>query len=184
MKKDDIRRQVRARKAMLADEERYAAASRVFNRLSEMAAFMMADNILMYHALPDELPTRAFLDTFGGTKNFYLPRVNGLDLEILPYDRTRMHLGAFQIEEPDGDNTVSVDEMDLIVVPGVAFDRNGSRVGRGKGYYDRLLSRSHALTVGVCYGFQLYDDIETEEHDIPIHFVIADGHPTVRGRKK
>ncbi len=184
MKKDDIRRQVRARKAMLADEERYAAASRVFNRLSEMAAFMMADNILMYHALPDELPTRAFLDAFGGTKNFYLPRVNGLDLEILPYDRTRMHLGAFQIEEPDGDSTVSVDEMDLIVVPGVAFDRNGSRVGRGKGYYDRLLSRSHALTVGVCYGFQLYDDIETEDHDIPIHFVIADGHPTVRGRKK
>lgn len=184
MKKDEIRRQVRARKAMMAENERLEAAERVFDRLRRMAAFMMAENIMFYHALPDELPTRAFLDTFGNTKRFFLPRVNGLDLEILPYDRTRMHLGAFHIEEPDGDDTVSVDQIDLIVVPGVAFDRSGSRVGRGKGYYDRLLSRSRATTVGVCFDFQLYDSFETEEHDIPVHFVIADGQPTIRGRKR
>ena len=57
------------------------------------------------------------------------------EIEILPYDRSRLHLGAFRIEEPDGDDTVDISDIDLIIVPGVAYDRHGNRVGRGKGYY-------------------------------------------------
>ena len=182
--KHRIRLEVAARKAMLSAEERLDAARRVFDQLRSMAAFVMAERVLLYHSLPDELSTREFLAEAPGGKQYYLPRVNGLDLEILPYDRTRMHLGAFRIEEPDGCDTVSVDDIDLIVVPAVAFDRQGNRVGRGKGYYDRLLSHArHAITVGVGYGFQLYDSFEAEEHDIPLHFIIADGTTPFRGRR-
>lgn len=184
MKKDDIRRLVRARKTMLDEAERQAAADRVFRRVSDMVAFMMAENVLMYHSLPDELPTHRFLEEFSTKKHFFLPRVNGIDLEILPYERTRMHLGAFHIEEPDGDDTVDIDKIDLVIVPAVAYDRSGNRVGRGKGYYDRLLSKSRAVTIGVCYDFQLFDCFETEEHDIPVHFVVADGCAQVRGHRK
>ncbi len=183
--KDDIRRRVRACKSVLTDSERAAAAARVFERVRSMAAFMMARNVLMYHSLPDELSTREFIDSFAGDpgKQFFLPRVNGLDLEILPYERTRMHLGAFRIEEPDGDDTVDISQIDLVIVPAVAYDRHGNRVGRGKGYYDRLLAKSSAVTVGVCYDFQLFDEIDCEEHDVPVHFVVADGHRLVRGRR-
>lgn len=186
MKKEDIRRMVRARKAMLNDEERMAAAGRVFDTLSHMAAFTMAERVLIYHSLPDELSTLDFIDRWEGRKTFYLPRVNGLDLDILPYDRTRTHLGAFRIEEPDGEDTTDVDDIDLIIVPGVAFDRRGNRVGRGKGFYDRLLSRAKALTIGVGYDFQLIDDegIDAEEHDVPLHFIVADGHGVIRIRRR
>lgn len=179
MNKDDIRRYVRARKTMLDEEERHKAASRVFERLRRMAAFTMAEKILLYHSLPDELSTREFIDSWSGHKQFFLPRVNGVNLEILPYDRSRMHLGAFRIEEPDGDDTVDISQIDLIVVPAVAYDRSGNRVGRGKGYYDRLLRRSRATTIGVCYDFQLVDEIEIDSHDIPVDIVIADGHDTI-----
>jgi len=173
MDKGEIRRRVKNRKALLTDMEREEAARSVFDRLERLAAFVMADNVLMYNSLPDELSTRGFLERWSGRKRFFLPRVNGVDLDVLPYDRTRMHLGAFRIEEPDGDEIVDLDTIDIAVVPAVAFDRNGNRVGRGKGYYDRLLSRMKAVTIGVGYDFQIVDAIETEPHDCPVNVVIT-----------
>jgi len=114
MNKDEIRRRVRASKAVLGESEKLAAAERVFSTVAGMAAFVMARNVLLYHSLPDELSTRAFIENMADCgKRFFLPRVNGLDLEILPYDKSRMHLGAFCIEEPDGDDTVDISQIDL-----------------------------------------------------------------------
>lgn len=185
MTKEEIRRQVRARKLMLSDDARIAAARRVFDIVRASAAYKMAANILLYSSLPDELSTREFIDELSlSGKNVFLPRVNGPDLDILPYNRSRMHLGAFRIEEPDGDDITDIQAIDLIIVPAVAYDRQGNRIGRGKGYYDRLLRTAKALTIGVCYDFQLFDSFEPEEHDIPVHFVIADGVGMIRtGRK-
>lgn len=182
MKKDEIRRMIRARKALLSDQEREEASRRVFDTLQQMAAFTMARRILLYHSLPDELSTLEFIDRWHERKEFFLPRVNGLNLEILPYNRSRLHLGAFRIEEPDGDDTVDIDQIDLVVVPAVAFDRSGNRVGRGKGYYDRLLQSARALTVGVGYDFQLVDAIDAEPHDVAVDFVVTDRNGIVRGR--
>lgn len=174
MKKEDIRRRVKAQKAMLDQGERLAAAQAVFAALEQTAAFMMADHILMYHSLADELSTRDFLERWGTRKHFYLPRVNGVNLDILPYDRSRMALGAFHIEEPTGNDTADAARMELIVVPAVAYDRRGNRVGRGKGYYDRLLKETRALKIGVAYDFQVVGDIDTDEHDVPVDIVITD----------
>ncbi|MDE6497451.1 MAG: 5-formyltetrahydrofolate cyclo-ligase [Muribaculaceae bacterium] len=174
MNKEDIRMRIRARKTLMNDSERQHAADDVFALLEKLAAFVMADKVLMYNSLPDELSTRSFLDKWHGLKRIYLPRVNGVDLDILPYDRTRTHLGAFRIEEPDGDDVTDVSEIDLIVVPAIAYDASGRRVGRGKGYYDRLLATAHAVKVGVAFDFQLLDDdIESEEHDINVDYVIT-----------
>ena len=180
MNKDDIRRLVRARKQMLDEAERLAAAQRVFDTVRSMAAYMVAHKVLLYHSLPDELSTHLFFENSPEDKTYYPPRVNGIDLEILPYERSRMHLGAFRIEEPDGDDTVAINDIDLVIVPAVAYDRHGNRVGRGKGYYDRLLSRSRATTIGICYDFQLVDDLEPDEFDIPVDYVVADRHRIYR----
>ena len=173
MNKAEIRQRVKNLKALLADADRQQAADAVFTQLEKMAAFVMADRILMYNSLPDELSTRDFIDKWAARKHFFLPRVNGVDLDVLPYDRTRMHLGAFRIEEPDGDDVVDVDSLDLIVVPAVAYDSKGNRVGRGKGYYDRLLPRAHAVTIGVAYDFQLFASVDVEPHDCPVDIVIT-----------
>lgn len=174
MDKHTIRLKMKARKALLSDEERLAAARDAFEILEQTAAFMVSDHILMYHSLPDELSTHEFIDRWAGRKRFYLPRVNGVNLEILPFERSRMHLGAFNIEEPDGDSLTDISQIDMVVVPAVAYDRSGNRVGRGKGYYDRLLEGVKALTVGLAYDFQLVDQIDSEAHDVRVDFIVTD----------
>ena len=134
----------------------------------------MADKILMYHSLPDELSTIDFIDKWHTRKHFFLPRVNGVNLDVLPYDRTRLQYGAFHIEEPTGDDIEDIDNIELIIVPGIAYDNRGNRVGRGKGYYDRLLSRTKATKIGIGYDFQLVDEIDSEPHDITMDIVITD----------
>lgn len=174
MEKEIIRYQIKARKCLLSGEEKARAAADVFLQLERTAAFLLAENILIYHSLPDELSTIDFIDKWHTRKHFFLPRVNGVNLDILPYDKSRLHLGSFHIEEPEGDDVVDIRAIDLIIVPGIAFDRRGNRVGRGKGYYDRLLALSRATKIGVGYDFQLVDDIDTDDHDIALDIVITD----------
>ena len=106
------------------------AAEAVFNQLEKTAAFIMAKRILMYHSLPDEVSTHAFLRKWASEKSFFLPRVNGVDLDILPYEQTRLELGSFQIEEPTGNDLVDPSTIELIITPAVAYDRKGNRLGR------------------------------------------------------
>lgn len=173
MNKSEIRIRIRARKNLLDDSEKTTAADAVFALLERTAAFMMSENILLYHSLPDELSTVSFIDKWHNSKKFFLPRVNGVNLEILPYEKSRLHLGAFNIEEPDGDDVRDISAIDMVVVPAVAYDRRGNRVGRGKGYYDRLLRDTSAIKVGVAYDFQLVDDIDADDHDVPVDYVIT-----------
>ncbi len=176
MEKSNIRRKIKALRTMLSDEDKNSAAEEVFEQLEKTAAFLLADKILMYHSLPDELQTIAFLKKWGSRKKFFLPRVNGVNLDILPYDQTRLELGSFQIEEPTGDDLTDPSEIELIIVPAVAFDRNGNRLGRGKGFYDRLLQTTSATKIGVGYDFQLIEEIPAEPHDIPMDMVITQKH--------
>lgn len=173
MEKIEIRKRIKDLKSMMLENEKFKAAEEVFARFEQTAAFLMANHILIYHSLPDELSTRRFLSKWNGKKHFYLPRVNGVNLDILPYDESRIELGAFHIEEPTGNNLVNPDEIELVVVPGVAYDRAGNRLGRGKGFYDRLLQSTKATKVGVCYEFQLVDEIPTEPHDVKMDMIIS-----------
>lgn len=185
MNKDDIRRRVRARKQLLNDAEMFSAAECVFRRVEQLAAFMVSQKILMYNSLPDELSTRAFLDKWHTSKRFFLPRVNGVNLDILPYERTSLRLGAFHIEEPTGDDVADPSEIELVVVPAMAYDRNGNRVGRGKGYYDRLLADTRAYKVGVAYDFQLVDSVDdVDAFDVPVDIVITESNTIVRRRRR
>lgn len=173
MEKKDIRKKIRSMRLMLTELEKQRAAEEVFNALEQTAAFMLADKILLYHSLPDELSTHSFIKKWASRKHFYLPRVNGVELEILPYDESRLELGAFHIEEPTGRDVTDPDEIELIIVPGVAYDKKGNRMGRGKGFYDRLLSTTKAAKIGVGYEFQLLDEIPCEPHDVPMDMVIT-----------
>lgn len=82
--------------------------------------------------------------------------------------------GAYGILEPSVVKTADEKDIDVILVPGLAFDRHGGRMGFGKGYYDRLLETSIAVKIGLCYDFQLFDTIPTESHDVPMDFIITE----------
>lgn len=180
--KNEIRYKIKNLREVLLDTEKRSAAREVFDRLEKTAAFLLADRIMMYHSLPDELYTHDFLRKWAGQKKFYLPRVNGVDLEVLPYEESRLELGSFHIEEPTGKDVTDPSEIELVVVPAVAYDRKGRRLGRGKGFYDRFLQHTRATKIGVGYEFQLLEELPSEPHDIPMDMVITQ-HTTIIVKK-
>ena len=131
--------------------------------------------MLLYHSLPDEVDTHAFIRRWSARKRILLPVVKGDDLELRLYTGDdRLTEGAFHIDEPTGTAFTDYAAIDLAVIPGVAFDRRGNRLGRGKGYYDRLLPRiPTAYKLGLCFPFQVLDQIPAEAHDIPMDEVLT-----------
>ena len=82
--------------------------------------------------------------------------------------------GAYGIPEPKTISAANTVDMDIILVPGLAFDKNGGRMGFGKGYYDRLLQGSKATKIGLCYEFQLHSKIPTDAHDVPMDIIVTE----------
>lgn len=128
-----------------------------------------------------EVQTAAFIEKWGKRKKIVLPVVDGNDLRMVAYKGPdSLRAGAYGILEPiSGDRESSEsrtleEEIELIVVPGVAFDRRLNRLGRGKGYYDRLLSTLQARKVGICFDFQLEDAIPTEPFDRKMDAILTE----------
>ena len=85
--------------------------------------------------------------------------------------------GPYGIRQPlfNPNKVVPIEEIDLIIVPGVAFDTKGNRLGWGKGYYDKFLQSSKSTKAGICYEFQLLDEVPSESHDIKMNYIFSDG---------
>jgi len=173
MNKKDLRKHIKARVSQLSNEDKANEAKCVFSCIENSNIFKQSTNIMLFSSLNDEIPTHNTIEKWAKSKNIFLPRVNGETLDIIKYEPGVLKKGSFNIMEPTGDNTVNPDILDLIIVPGVAFDRKGNRLGRGKGFYDRLLASTKAKTIAVCFDCQLVDEIPTEPHDKPVHFIMT-----------
>lgn len=175
MDKKAIRKEIKALKSLLSPEEAGLASERVWNKLENHPFFRDARKILLYWSMSDELSTHDFVRKWSRDKIILLPCVNGDELQLRRYEGeyTLCAGERYGIPEPTGELYENYDDIDLIVVPGVAFDRNGNRLGRGKGYYDKLLKNvNRAKKVGVCFGFQLLPQIPVEAWDIPMDLVL------------
>lgn len=145
-------------------------------RLEETEVFRGASCVALYNAIAGEVQTVGLLERWYEKKQILLPRVVGEDLSFCTYKGVdSLKVGAFGIMEPDGLETeVAVSDIDLVIVPGVAFDRGLNRLGRGGGYYDRWLSSLDVPTVGLCFDFQLMDTIPTEPFDKKMDMIITE----------
>ncbi|MBQ7690412.1 MAG: 5-formyltetrahydrofolate cyclo-ligase [Muribaculaceae bacterium] len=169
--KKQLRREMRERKATVTPQAKQAEADAVFAAIEHLEAFAQARTVLLYYSMPDELPTHRVVNRWAKCKQVYLPRVAGDDLELVCYDGRLDDNNPFHIAEPVGP---AIDiTPDLVIVPGVAFDQQCNRLGRGRGYYDRLLPSSAALTVGVALTCQIVDHVPCEPHDQPIDIVVT-----------
>lgn len=143
-------------------------SAEILTALEAHPTFKAADTILLYHSLKDEVDTHTFIQKWSKEKNILLPVVMGEDLELRRYTGPQdLAVGSYGILEPTGEIVTSYVSIDLIIVPGVAFDKLGHRLGRGKGYYDRLLPKiPQAYKIGICFPFQLLEEIPAEPFDI------------------
>ncbi len=108
----------------------------------------------------------------GDEKLFLTPVTEGDDMYACKVGK--MAEGAFGVPEPEVKESFDKREIDLVIVPGVAFDKKGNRMGYGKGYYDRFLEKTDAVKVGVCHSFQLVDFIPSEKHDIKMDLIVTE----------
>lgn len=173
MEKNLLRQEIRKRKKAHTAEELATQSELILRKLARHPAFQEAERVMLYASLPDEVQTLDFIEEWRERKHIILPTVVGDD--IVPVETTagsRMVEGDFHILEPD--DKPYEGGFDLIVVPGMAFDREGHRLGRGKGYYDRFLAKyPEVMTIGICFDFQLLESIPTEPHDRLVEDVIT-----------
>lgn len=150
-------------------------SAEILAALEAHPAFRAATTVLLYHSLKDEVDTHEFIRNWSREKRILLPVVVGDDLELRLYTGPEdLKPGAYDIEEPTGELFTDYADIDFIAVPGVAFDRNGNRLGRGKGYYDRLLPRiPSAYKAGICFPFQLVEEVPAEPFDIRMDEIIT-----------
>ena len=180
MTKNEIRALIKNLKANISNKQKEIDAKAVTSIIERSLWFKKSTHVLTYHSLPDEISTSLHFN-WNKHKSIYLPRVNGDLLEVLPFGETQ--IGSFKIQEPTNDNIINPQSLELIIVPGVAFDFNGTRIGRGKGFYDKLLSNTNALKIGIGYDFQLLENIPHEPHDILMDAIITPNHQVILNTK-
>ena len=151
--KQALRKDMASRKKEYSRITLCELSDKIMDRLEQTELFQAASCIALYHAIPGEVQTAGFIEK--GPES--------------------LKPGPFGILEPKADGIeVPKNEIDLIIVPGVAFDKDKNRMGRGRGFYDRLLSTLNAPKVGICFGFQMIPQVPVEPLDKKMDYVITE----------
>lgn len=184
--KREMRREIRRRKevffANTSAEERLRLADSILNSVAMTKAFRNAKTVLVYYSLDDELDTHAFLARMMESKNgnerpkqILLPKVVGDELSLHPFNEEGdLQRGSYGIMEPQTEEIADYSMVDFVIVPGMAFDSEGHRLGRGKGYYDRLFANAlskDVVKIGVCYPFQMVESVPSMDFDVKMDAV-------------
>lgn len=181
-RKTALRKQIRHWSASITPEQRRGGSDAVVKRLAELEAWNRARWVLLYVPLPDELDLMPLL---------YLGLAEQKRICFPAFDRASGQYGCREIRFPDldwGSGSFGIPEpkpelpfiapatLDFLVIPGLAFDRAGCRLGRGKGYYDRLLAGLRGVSCGVGFDEQLVPEVPVEAHDVKLNTVLTPTH--------
>lgn len=147
--------------------------SLVQQNLYKSRAYKQAKNIMCYFSAGSEIST---VDYFNDTsKNWFLPKIEGENLIVCPYDKNNLFLNKYNIQEPNSRPIEDLSILDLIIIPAVCADKNGFRIGYGKGYYDRFLKKlqSSCFRIILTYEELLYDNVFPEQFDEKADMIIT-----------
>lgn len=177
-KKSCVRQAVRHRRRLVTPGERRRWSRQIVARLASLPEFSAGQHIALYSSLADEAETEAlFSAARAAQKAVYYPVV-GTSRKPLTFHRVEdlaeLRPGYRGIREPVGGEEHPPQAMDLVIVPGVAFDRQGHRVGRGGGWYDRSLAGVQGCRIGLAFECQLVDRVPAEAHDQQVDLIVTE----------
>lgn len=139
------------------------------NIIKELECYKKAKTVMLYMPIKGEADVTGLL---GDEKLFLAPVTEGDEMYACRVGE--MVKGAFGVPEPFDKTPFDKKDIDLVIVPGVAFDKEGNRMGFGKGYYDRFLKDMKAVKAGVCHAFQLMDKIPSAPHDVKMDMIVTE----------
>lgn len=173
IEKKELRRAIRQKSLALSQEDISRQSDFVVARLAEIIHSRKPCIVALFAPLKDEVQIAPLLKMV--ECEVVLPRVEGEQMEFYPYSDATLSEGSFGILEPQQGEPCPASAIDLMVVPGVAFTLEGERMGRGRGFYDRYLSREgfRAFCVGVCYAHQRVASLPAEPHDRRVDMLIC-----------
>jgi 5-formyltetrahydrofolate cyclo-ligase len=178
--KKEMRAQARKMRRSLSPEVKNALDRKIKNKLLNLFAVREATTVLCYVSTEIEVDTRDFISTLlEQGKRVAVPRCEGDDGEMNFYyinSLSELSSGSFGVDEPDPSQSVMfADAVDSVcIVPAFMFDKSGYRLGYGKGYYDRYLSRYKGFPIGVCYSENLQDELFHGKYDRAVSLVVTD----------
>ena len=178
MPKKSMRIQMLAKRRALSDQQVYLNSIAVQERLIGLSVFRKAASIIVYAAVDNEIATELIATTARQLgKKVFFPKPCGTNLYFGEASLlSPLQPGLFGIPEPAVASLASISDIDLIIVPGVAFDMQGYRLCFGKGFYDRALATrsNQGKVVGLCHHFQLVPHVPHESHDVKMDMVVTE----------
>ena len=176
--KSEIRKKVLGLRKAMKKEEVNSLSAVMQNKFLESDIYKNAKCMMLYMPLGNEADTLKIINSaFKDGKKIVLPVTNqesGIITPCYADENTEFITGGFSVSEPKNAEIADFSDIELVVVPGVAFDKKGKRIGFGKGCYDRFLNNTKATKVGFCYSFQLVDEIPSEMHDVSMDYIISE----------
>ncbi len=177
MTKEEIRKMMKAKRRALTADELSANSAAITGLLLELPEFRSAKSVMLYMSSFREPSTEKILDTVLSEKRAVIPVSDTLTHTITPsyiFSRGDLTAGAYGIPEPKTVTPADISDIDIVLVPGIAFDRHGARIGFGQGYYDRFLSRFRGTKIGICHDMQLLDSVPSLPHDSKMDMIITE----------
>lgn len=174
--KKELRKRMSFLKAQLPVAKRLLESDNIIHQIILLPQFQNAKVVMGYYPLPDEVDIMPLFQMCLGKKAILLPVVIGDNMELREYKGEEfLQTGAFNILEPSfSPFFTDYDKIDMVIVPGVAFTRDGKRLGRGRGYYDRFLPKlNHAFKLGVGFSFQVVEFIPTDSFDQSLDCILT-----------
>jgi 5-formyltetrahydrofolate cyclo-ligase len=175
--KKALRKEIKELKKELPESQRKVKSETVMKKIEAHPGFLKAKTVFIFWSMDDEVDTRDIIIKWSDRKRFILPAINGDELYLKEFTGVqKLVLGdIYSIPEPEGKPFTDFEEIELAIIPGVAFDRENDRMGRGKAYYDRILHKLKGKSglIGICYDFQMVDKVPVEPHDVKMDEVIC-----------
>ena len=170
--KNKMRELLVQRRRVMSAQDCQMYSQQILDQLEKMTCFCEAKTVLLYYPIQNEVNVLPLVKKYKHEKTLLFPVSHRYGMTVHPYAGNKnMHRGKFCIPEPT--TPAYEGEIDLVIVPAVAFDAKGRRLGRGGGYYDRFIKKlTHAVLVGVGYDFQLVDEVPAARHDQRVHRII------------
>ncbi len=176
--KNQIREQYKAKRREMDKSEVIEKSKATSMAFLESSIYKNAKQLMIYLPLGNETDTSEIIDAaLRDGKKIVLPVTDSQTGVITPclYEKdTKLIKGAFSVTEPEIKVLADMSKTDVVIVPGIAFDRLGNRVGFGKGCYDRLLKGTTAIKVGLCYELQICSEIPSCKHDVKMDFLFTE----------